>query len=273
MKKEVASYILLFLLSTALITLRIKVRAIAEGPVLISTKILEIYQGLKQQSTKTVRSIVEAGKILEENKLLKTKLLELKQIDMINQKLRRENLQLSRLLGLKERLKNIVIPAEVTGWVGEYWEKRFKLNRGKKDGVKEGMAVIGSNGIVGQIRYVYENYSVAISNTDPEFSIHVEDFRSKVKGVAKGTGERMKVDYVPPGMDVKVGDLFVSTGIGGIFPPGVYVGRVAKVERSIEEKFLDIELIPTDRIENNRIVLIVGERPVGKTKKKAKRKR
>ncbi len=272
MKRELFTYIILAVLSGALLVARAKVTTIPELPVRLSTGLLEVFHSVKQESSETVRSIVEAKKLKEENINLRLRLMDLRHRLRRSAALETENRKLKRLLGIKRVLKLKAIPARVVGWLGNYWDYMFKLDKGKRDGVAAGMAVVGANGIVGQIRYVYDTYSVAISNTNPDFSVHVEDYRSRVRGVARGNGYRIKVDYINPAEDVRMGDLFVSTGIGGIFPPGLFVGRVVRVTKSIEERFLNVELVPSDRIEKNRYVLIVGE-GFGSKKKKGRKKR
>ncbi|BAT71743.1 rod shape-determining protein MreC [Thermosulfidibacter takaii ABI70S6] len=259
MKKETATFIILIILSIALITARIQVNTISTLPEVISTKIIYLFQNVKKEGGETVRSIVEASKILEENKKLLTENMALKQKIALCNSLKAENLKLQKLLGIKQHYNVKILPARVLGWSGDYWQLRFILDKGAKDGVKKGMAVVGSNGIVGQIREVFDSYSIAMSVIDPEFSAHVEDTRSKVRGVARGNGRIILVDYIPKNMDIRVGDLLVSTGIGGIFPTGLYLGRVSKVAKSLEESFLIVEAVPTDRLENNKFVLIMGE--------------
>ncbi len=272
MKRETAAYIILVLISAALIVARVKVTTIAQLPEKVATKIVYLFESVKRESGEKVRSIVEANRILKENQRLEEENIKLKQKITLCKTLYQENLKLKKLLGIKKHYKIKSIAARVLGWTGDYWQLRFMLDKGSKDGVKEGMAVAGSNGIVGQIRKVYKNYSVAMSVVDPDFSVHVEDFRSKVRGIARGNGRTLNVNYVLPSMDVKVGDLLVATGIGGIFPTGLYIGRVIKVSKSLEEKFLNIVAVPTDRLENNKFVLIMGE-VIGKEKKEKNKKR
>ncbi len=271
MKRETATFIVLILLNFALVTFKIQIKSFTELPETLSSHVISLFQNVQMEGKKTIHSIVEAGRILEENRKLKQEILELKNRLALMHHIEAENIKLKKLLGIKRYVKRKTIPAMVVGWTGDYWQHRFILNKGRINGVQEGMAVVGANGIVGQVRKVYKNHCIAISNIDPEFSVHVEDYRSKIRGMARGNGKRLTVDYVPPSMDVKVGDLLVSTGIDGIFPGGLYVGRVIRVTKSLEEKFLDIEAVPTDRVENNRFVLIVGEKQVAQ--KKAKKRR
>jgi len=272
LKREIFSFTILALISLALISFRLKIDTIKEAPQRVSSQIALLFSQVKATGGKTISSIVEAYRALEENERLKGELVELKQKLALLRALEEENERLKALLGIKKHYRLVSIPARVVGWTGDYWQHRFILDKGKIHGVKRGMAVVGAGGIVGQVRVVYRDHCIATGTTDPEFSIHVEDYRSKVRGIARGNGRMLIVDYIPPSMDVKLGDLIVSTGIGGVFPPGLFVGKIVKVERSIESKFLNVQAIPTDRIENNHYVLVMGEMPVGKKKiKKAKR--
>ncbi len=266
MRRSIAVFILLLLIDVALITTGRKVNTITRLPQDISSSLITLFNQIRHQGGKTISSIVEANRALEENQRLKGEVLRLRRELRSLSFLRTENLKLKTLLGIKRHTRTITIPARVIGWTGEYWEFRFILNKGEIDGVRKGMAVVGTGGIVGLVKEVFKDHCIAISNVDPEFSIHVEDYRSKVRGVARGDGKNLILDYILPSMDIKVGDILVSTGIGGVFPPGLYVGRVISVQRSVEEKFLKIKALPTDRLENNRFVLIMGEYPFGKKK-------
>ena len=225
---------------------------------ILSSRLVFFFKQVRVQGKSAVKSVVEANRIIAENEKLKKENLILVYRLKELQFLKRENAKLKRLLLIKKYIKKKVLCARVVSWIGDYWEMKFVLDIGRKEGVKKAMAVIGSGGIVGVVTKVLEDRSIAISNLDPSFYIHVEDVRSGVRGVLKGEGDFMSLNYVMPDSDVKPGDLLASTGIGGIFPPGILVARVVSVKKSIESRFLEIKAIPLDRFENNIFVLLVG---------------
>lgn len=257
MRKVVFLYFVILVTSIYLLKLYKSVpqTTLFDIPWKISSKIGTIFGTLKSHSKKTIKTHVEASEILEENKKLKLENIDLRLKLQNYFYLKEENEKLRALLGLKSYLEK-TITAEVITWIGEYWEQKYILNRGKKDGIEEGMAVIGYNGIIGMVVKVEDDRSIAISNTDPSFAVHVEDYRSKVKGILKGAGHFMKLHYIPQTADVKPGDLLVATGVDNIFPPGVVVGRIVSVEKRIDSKFLDVKVLPTDLMMINKAVIV-----------------
>ncbi|GEM_PF-6490126 len=235
-----------------------RVSVITELPWKVTSRLSTLLLEVKEGGKTAVKSVVEATKIMDENLKLKKENLKLKERLRELSFVERENKKLKSLLNIKDYLKRRVLYARVISWVGDYWELDFILDKGRADGVVAGMAVIGARGIVGIVTKVDEHVSRAISNLDPKFSIHVEDYRSKVRGILCGDGAFLRLKYILPHMDVKPGDILVSTGVGGIFPGGIVVARVVRVSKSIESHFLDIVAEPTDRLENNTFVLLVG---------------
>ncbi len=224
----------------------------------VTSALSSLLINIKEGGRSAVRSVVEISKIIEENERLKKENLLLKEKLRELAFIKRENSKLKSLLKIKKYLKTRLVFAKVLSWTGDYWEFSFLLDKGRADGVIEGMAVIGARGIVGIVVKADAHTSKAISCLDPKFAIQVEDFRSKVRGILVGDGKALRLKYILPSRDVKPGDILVSTGIGGIFPGGIVVAKVVKVSKSIESRFLDIVALPTDRLENNSFVILIG---------------
>jgi len=258
LRKVLLIYLVLFVLSVFLMVSGTKISAVTELPWRVTSRLSTLLLEVKEGGKTAVKSVVEATKIMEENLELKKENLKLKEKLKELSFVERENKRLKNLLKIRDYLKRRVLFAKVVSWVGDYWELDFILDKGREDGVVEGMAVVGAKGIVGIVVKVDRHVSRAISNLDPKFSIHVEDYRSKVRGILCGDGAFLRLKYILPSMDVKPGDILVSTGVGGIFPGGIVVARVVRVSKSIESHFLDIIAEPTDRLENNTFVLLVG---------------
>jgi len=256
LKKVIFLYLIILAISVYLLKLQksIATSSILDIPWKISSKLLGAFQSVKSEGKSVIKTHIDATKIMQENEKLKIENIELRTKLQLYYYLKEENEKLRNLLNIKNYIEK-TIPVEVGSWIGEYWEQKFVLNKGKRDGLEEGMALIGYNGIVGMIVKVEEDKSIAISNIDPNFAIHVEDFRSKVKGIAKGNGYYMNLNFVPPTADVKPGDLLISTGIDDIFPPGVIVGTVIEVQKRIDSKFLYIKVVPSDYLLTNKVVL------------------
>jgi rod shape-determining protein MreC len=136
---------------------------------------------------------------------------------------------------------------------------RVLLDKGAADGVFKGQAVLDADGIFGQVWRVNEHSSEVIMITDAEHAIPVQSNRSGVRTIAVGTGDlnRLSLPFVTVESDLKKDDLLLSTGMGGVFPPGYPVAQVTKVERTAKATFAIVEARPTAALDRNREVLLV----------------
>ena len=137
------------------------------------------------------------------------------------------------------------------------------LNRGARDGTVRGQALIDAHGVMGQVDVVGPLTSYAVLITDPSHAIPVEVNRNGLRTIARGTGDTTRLDlpYLPNNTDIEVGDLLVTSGLGGIFPPGYPVGTVSAVVRRSGERFAEISATPTALLNRSREVLLVRPEP------------
>jgi rod shape-determining protein MreC len=138
-------------------------------------------------------------------------------------------------------------------------KKQITINKGSSDGVKIGQVVLGADGILGQVSQVTPLYSSVLLITDPTQHVPVKNERNGIRGISKGVTSyqgKLMVRFIQHGLDVKVGDVFLSSAIGSKFPSGYPVGRVTHVEKQEHNPFLTIELTPSQSIEQLELVLI-----------------
>lgn len=133
------------------------------------------------------------------------------------------------------------------------------LNKGSRDGVFRGQAVIDAQGVFGQITQVGPYSSEAILITDAEHAIPVRVNRNGLRTIAEGTGNlnKLNLPFLTGEADIKSGDLLVSSGLGGIFPAGYPVGRVTRVERNPAETFATVEAQPLARLDRDHEVMLI----------------
>ncbi len=143
------------------------------------------------------------------------------------------------------------------------FRERALLDKGARDGVHVGQAVLDATGVFGQITRVGELTSEIILITDPAHAIPVQINRNGLRTIALGTGDpgRLKLPYLPTSADVIAGDLLVTSGLGGSFPPGYPVGVVTEVRRDPAQSLADVEVRPTAAIDRSRELLIVWVDP------------
>ena len=138
------------------------------------------------------------------------------------------------------------------------------VNRGSIDGVQVGQALIDAQGIIGQVIRDQIFSAEAILITDVDHALPVEVLRNRLRTIAVGTGdlERLSLPFLPRNADVVSGDLLVTSGLGGKFPPGYPVGVVGEVISEVGEPFLKISAEPAAALNRIREVLLIWPEPV-----------
>lgn len=178
--------------------------------------------------------------------------------------LQSENRRLRKLLDSSTKVGERVLIAELMAVDLDPFSRRIVLNKGTQNGVTSGQSLIDANGIMGQVVHAGPFTSTALLITDPGHALPVQVNRTGLRSIAIGTGSnQLELSHIPNNADVRVGDLLVTSGLGGRFPPGYPVGRVASVERDSRQPFAKVLVSPSARLERNREVLLVW--PSGST--------
>lgn len=168
----------------------------------------------------------------EEQDALRRQRIEMAQLATHAAQMATENEQLRRLLKVSERISQQSIAVEVLYVPADAFNHRLVFNKGTRAGIDAGMAVIDEGGVVGQIIRVTPFTSEAALLIDDRVSIPVQVLRNGLRLIAFGSNEvgKLEVRYLTSNVDVKPGDTLVTSGIGGLFPAGLPVGRVEKVD-------------------------------------------
>ncbi len=206
------------------------------------------WEGVTQLLKKAKIHLAPQGEIkksLQAQETLKKKIQTLEKKLITYREAFQENKRLKVLLALKDLLEYRTIGVYPMGGVPSPWSHALIINVGKEKGIKEGSAVLNSEGVVGVVTEARKERSTVMLITDPAFSIHVKDHRSRVIGVVKGTGASLcTLHYVVADRDVSPGDLLVTSGMGGVYPKGYPVGTVVKTEREPGELFMKAKVKP-----------------------------
>lgn len=164
---------------------------------------------------------------------------------------------LQELLAVKEKLTFQPLAARVVGKEPAFWYQTIVVDRGKKDDVLEGMIALAPGGVVGQVMHTGENYSKILLANAPSSAIDAMVQKNRTRGILKGAGEKgFTLQYVLKNADVEVGDHVVTAGIGGVFPAGIPVGRISKIEKKQRGMFQEIEVQPNIDFQKLEYVLI-----------------
>lgn len=168
----------------------------------------------------------------DEQDALRRQRIEMAQLSTHSAQLAAENEQLRRLLNVSERISQKSVAVEVFYVPPNAFSHRLIFNKGSRAGIEPGMPVIDEGGVVGQIIRVTPFTSEAALLIDDQVSIPVQVLRNGLRLIAFGSDEvgKLEVRYLSGNVDVKAGDTLVTSGIGGLFPAGLPVGRVEKVD-------------------------------------------
>jgi len=184
--------------------------------------------------------------------------------------LRTENDRLKEDLALNARLREIFNYRETVPWHstvagivaydGGLWARTVTINKGAADGMIKDLAVISPEGVVGRVIEAGASTSTVLLATDVRSDIDVFVERTRIKGVAEGNGsDGLTLKYIMLDDDVAVGDRLLTSGITGIFPKGLVVGEILKIEKSKDNFFKSIEVRPAVRLSTLEEVSVVTD--------------
>jgi rod shape-determining protein MreC len=201
--------------------------------------------------------------LLADNQALRQKQLELEARMLRMEALEAENARIRELLSSAASLQTRVLIAEILR-VNTDAYRQVVLNKGERDGVYQGQAVVDANGIMGQVTEVDPGSSVALLITGLDGSVPVEINRTGLQTIARGRGDgqTLTLPFLPGNADIKVGDLLVSSGLGGVFPPGYPVGKISELRHPAGENFMEGIAYPSARLnQGHQVLLVWAERP------------
>lgn len=175
--------------------------------------------------------------------------------------LRSENERLRGLLGAKARIPADGVLAEIVYSGRDPFARKVIVDKGDAQGLKAGQAVIDAAGVVGQVTRVYPLLAEVTLLTHKDHAIPVQIVRNGMRGVAYGSGDGTHLDlrHMPTNAEVREGDVLVTSGLDGIYPPGLPVAKVSRVERTAGFAFARIVLSPAAAIDSHRQVLVLAQ--------------
>jgi rod shape-determining protein MreC len=170
-----------------------------------------------------------------------------------------ENARLSALLSLSRRLPVSAQAARIMAAERDPYVNRVFLDKGLQAGVQPGAPVIDESGLIGQVRRVLPFGAEASLITDRDQSVPVEILRTGQRSLVSGDGAGLlDLRYLPSNADVEVGDLLVTSGLDGVYPPGLPVARIERIERDSAEEFAEIEASPIGHVDSHRTVMVLA---------------
>jgi rod shape-determining protein MreC len=172
-----------------------------------------------------------------------------------------ENRRLRALLDMEERIDAPARAAEILYTARDPFARRVVIDRGISHGLETGQAVIDDLGVVGQVTRAFPMTSEVTLLTDKNQAIPVQVARNGLRAVLAGAGSgTMELKFLPANADVQPGDILVTSGLDGIYIPGLPVAKVASIDRDNSFSFARIECTPLAGVERHGQVLVLGKR-------------
>jgi len=177
------------------------------------------------------------------------------------EQLAQENAQLRDLLDLRAQFAGPTKAVEVLYDTADPYTDRLVVDKGLLAGLVPGAAVIDVGGVVGQVTRVYPLVSEVTLLTDRSQTIPVLNARTGTRHVAIGDpntlGGALELKFVPSGTDIKPGDLLTTSGIDGVYPPGLHVGVVSHLDRRVDTSFARVQATPTAKPRGRHLLVLM----------------
>jgi len=197
--------------------------------------------------------------LLDKNREFEARHLEsrvqLQKLDIIE----KENARLRILLSATQKTTERLLISEIINVDVDPYRQLILLNKGSNSDVHQGQPIIDAQGVMGQIIHVGAISSTAMLITDASHAIPVQIDRTGLRANAFGTGKinLLTLKHLTQNVDIEVGDMLITSGLGGVFLPNYPVATITKVERTAGEPFATIEATPLAQLDKSREVLLV----------------
>ena len=265
-------FLLLFVLSIALLAFDMRSKVLKDFRYYLETALYPVL--MFADSPNAVSRMVSTqfkghSELIEENEKLSSEIF-LQRADILRLKsLESENEAMRKLLNSPQRSSSKRLFAEVIDVDSNPYLRRVVVNSGAQSGVYEGMPVVTDQGLVGQVISVNFAYSRVLLLTDPSSAIPILDMRNQTRAIASGSGvgDEILVNNVPRSTDIRVGDLLVTSGLGGRFPEGYPVATVTSVGFDESQPFALIKAKPSVDLDRMRYVLMFWYNDIEETEK------
>lgn len=217
---------------------------------------------LSKGTEKVWRQYKELLLVHQANETLKVKMLALEQTQDKVTELQLANQRLELLLGLRAQSPLRQVAARVIGRNPSAWSHTAVIDKGSKDGITKGMAVLTPAGVVGQVVSVSANASHLLLISAANSGVDALVQRTRVPGILSGSvSGKCLLKYVQRGSDVSIGDAVITSGLDGVFPKGQQLGRVIRTRPREDGMFQDVEVMLSAELAKIEEVLVVAPVP------------
>lgn len=225
----------------------------------VVTTPLQIAAGMPVKGVRSAGDyFADLARLQTENDELRREQVALGTIRLRQQQLDMENSRLRALLDMRERVQVNAQVAEVIYAVRDPFSRRVVVDKGLTQGIEAGSPVVDDIGVIGQVTRVYPLNAEVTLLSDKDQALPVQIARTGVRAVMFGAGGGMlELRYLATDVDLREGDRIVTSGLDGVFAPGLPVARVKSVDRDGSGGFVRILCVPLAGIESHSTVLIM----------------
>lgn len=213
-----------------------------------------LQQGL-ELILRPLRAGGEAERLRAENRQLRAELTR-------QEELRQENARLLSLLALRDEIAAPTVAARVIGEDAASWARTVVINRGREHGIREGMPVMVAAGVVGRVIRAAPRQSRVLLLTDASSAVAAVVQSSRARGICRGDGGALRFDFAVRDEEIVPGDVIITSGSGGVFPGGLILGQVSRVNRGGPGLFQGVTVAPAvDFSRLEEVLVLLRETP------------
>ena len=204
-------------------------------------------------------TLATRNRLQEDNQRLQKEILLLQVEQQKLTALEAENRRLRDLLDSSFKIGERVLIAELVAVDLDPYRQQVVINKGSNSGVYEGQPVLDANAVMGQVTHINRFTATVLLISDARHALPVQVNRNGLRTLAVGTGQinELELPHLPNNADIEEGDLLVTSGLGGRFPPGYPVAKVTSVMREPGEPFARVEARPSAHLERAREAMLV----------------
>ncbi|MDP3873373.1 MAG: rod shape-determining protein MreC [Methyloversatilis sp.] len=226
----------------------------------VVTTPLQVAAGMPVKGVRSAGEyFADLARLQTENEDLRREQVALGTIRLRQEQLDMENTRLRALLDMRERVQVNAQVAEVIYAVRDPFSRRVVVDKGLTQGIEPGSPVVDDIGVIGQVTRVYPLNAEVTLISDKDQALPVQIARTGVRAVMFGAGSgTLELRYLATDVDLREGDRIVTSGLDGVFAPGLPVARVKSVDRDGSGGFVRILCVPLAGVESHSTVLIMA---------------
>ena len=197
------------------------------------------------------------GTLERENQIFKARQAELALLANQSEFLLIENQNLRQLMDLQKQVGFKTLPVEILFNPPNPISQRVVINRGSDDGLKLGNPIANDAGILGQVVRLYDHSAEVSLLEDRDFAVPVQVARNGLRAAVFGAcrGNPLELRYLPVASDLEVGDILITSGIDGVYPPGFAVAVISRIERNVDKNSSNVFCVPIAAVNRYRQAL------------------